>query len=199
MSSPRAPRLLVLGASVALLTTGCFSSSTGSGGSDAAAAEGRISLAMLQPPRSGLSPLSDDAFKLSRWKTAETLVELDELGEALLVLVEFVQKVLAIRRSLPMLRRGRFLTGQYDEELGVKDVTWLTTTGEEMTPEHWTDPNGRCMGVLLDGRFDEVEELAVRARRLDTNEATGSGIYTSEVARLRWEQGRRRTGQCRCR
>ena len=33
---------------------------------------------MLQPPRSGLSPLSDDAFKLSRWSTAETLVVLDD-------------------------------------------------------------------------------------------------------------------------
>ncbi|BAS17791.1 uncharacterized protein YhjP [Arthrobacter sp. Hiyo8] len=37
---------------------------------------------MLQPPRSGLTPLSDDAFKLSRWKTAETLVVLDALGDA---------------------------------------------------------------------------------------------------------------------
>lgn len=42
----------------------------------------RIKLAMLQPPRSGLTPLSDDAFKLSRWSTAETLVVLDERGEA---------------------------------------------------------------------------------------------------------------------
>ncbi|MFF4174272.1 ABC transporter substrate-binding protein [Streptomyces sp. NPDC001744] len=32
---------------------------------------------MMQPPRAGLSPLSDDAFKLSRWSTAETLVRLD--------------------------------------------------------------------------------------------------------------------------
>ena len=60
--------------------TGCFS------GTEPAAeggdGDGRIKLAMLQPPRSGLSPLSDDAFKLSRWKTAETLVMLDELGEA---------------------------------------------------------------------------------------------------------------------
>ena len=30
------------------------------------------------------------------------------------------------RDALPMLRRGRFLTGAYDEEIGVKDVTWLT-------------------------------------------------------------------------
>ena len=55
-----------------------------------------------------------------------------------------------------MLRRGRFLTGEYDEELGVKDVTWLTPAGEEMTPEHWQDPNGRCLGVLLDGRAQET-------------------------------------------
>ena len=32
-----------------------------------------------------------------------------------------------------MLRRGRFPTGVYDEELGVKDVTWLTPAAEEMT------------------------------------------------------------------
>lgn len=59
------------------LLSGCFSPST------SAAPEGgdqRIALAMLQPPRSGLSPLSDDAFKLSRWSTAETLVVLDADG-----------------------------------------------------------------------------------------------------------------------
>ncbi|MFI6739938.1 ABC transporter substrate-binding protein [Nonomuraea sp. NPDC050451] len=43
---------------------------------------GRIKVAMLQPPRSGLSPFSDDAFKLSRWSTAETLVNLDARGDA---------------------------------------------------------------------------------------------------------------------
>lgn len=61
-----------------LLATGC------SGGSAAEAdTEARISVAHMQPPRSGLSPLSDDAFKLSRWSTAETLVVLDDAGEAL--------------------------------------------------------------------------------------------------------------------
>ena len=43
--------------------------------------DGRIALAMMQPPRSGLTPLSDDAFKLSRWSAAETLVILDEEGD----------------------------------------------------------------------------------------------------------------------
>jgi isoamylase len=71
-------------------------------------------------------------------------------------LAAFVRKLIAIRQALPMLRRGRFLTGEFDEELGVKDVTWLTPAGDEMTPEHWEDPNGRCLGVLLDGRAQET-------------------------------------------
>jgi glycogen operon protein len=71
-------------------------------------------------------------------------------------LAEFVRKLIMIRRSLPMLRRGRFLTGAYDEELGVKDVSWLTPAGVEMTEANWNDGNGRCLGVLLDGRAQET-------------------------------------------
>ncbi|MFN3687279.1 glycogen debranching protein GlgX [Salinarimonas sp.] len=71
-------------------------------------------------------------------------------------LASFVQKLLAIRRALPMLRRGRFLTGEPDAQSGVKDVTWLTPSGSEMEGEHWDDPHGRCMGILLDGRAQET-------------------------------------------
>jgi peptide/nickel transport system substrate-binding protein len=60
----------------------CFSDDPG------ATASGRIRVAMMQPPRSGLSPLTDDAFKLSRWATAETLVVLDADGNALPWLAE---------------------------------------------------------------------------------------------------------------
>lgn len=49
--------------------------------STASAADPRVHIAMLQPPRSGLSPLSDDAFKLSRWSTAETLIRLNAEGD----------------------------------------------------------------------------------------------------------------------
>ncbi|ASD20990.1 ABC transporter substrate-binding protein [Cryobacterium sp. LW097] len=66
-----------LAACLAVALTGCFSAGT----PEAEGSDSRISLAMLQPPRSGLSPLSDDAFKLSRWSTAETLVTLDALGD----------------------------------------------------------------------------------------------------------------------
>ncbi|MFD0205854.1 MULTISPECIES: ABC transporter substrate-binding protein [Saccharothrix] len=66
---------ITLIAACALLLTGCFAPSAEPSG-------GRIKLAMLQPPRSGLTPFSDDAFKLSRWSTAETLVTLDADGNA---------------------------------------------------------------------------------------------------------------------
>jgi glycogen operon protein len=69
---------------------------------------------------------------------------------------EFVRKLLMIRRALPMLRRGRFLTGSLDEEIGVKDVTWLTPAGQEMTEENWGDANARSLGILLDGRAQET-------------------------------------------
>ena len=64
---------------LALPLTGCFDSQPES--SDAAV-KSEIRVAMMQPPRTGLSPLSDDAFKLSRWSTAETLVNLSPTSVA---------------------------------------------------------------------------------------------------------------------
>ncbi|MET9803037.1 ABC transporter substrate-binding protein [Streptomyces sp. NPDC006368] len=71
--------------SASVLLTGCFTSPGGTAGTgfdDGPGAGKRIRVAMMNPPRSGLSPLSDDAFKLSRWSTAETLVTLDADGDA---------------------------------------------------------------------------------------------------------------------
>jgi isoamylase len=79
-------------------------------------------------------------------------------------LSRFTQRVIGLRRALPMLRRGRFLTGRTDEQLGVKDVGWLSPSGAEMQPENWSDPNARCLGVLLDGRAQETG-----VRRLGTD------------------------------
>ncbi|MEH3146176.1 MAG: glycogen debranching protein GlgX [Methylobacterium frigidaeris] len=74
------------------------------------------------------------------------------IGEDERDLAEFTQRLIILRRALPMLSRGRFLTGAYDEELGVKDVTWLRPDGQEMAPENWNDGAARSLAVLLDGR-----------------------------------------------
>ena len=75
--------------------------------------------------------------------------DIDAEGRAL---TEFVRRLIALRERYPILRRGRFLTGAYDEELGVKDVSWITTAGGEMTQADWENGNTRCFGMLMDGR-----------------------------------------------
>ncbi|MGB6485769.1 MAG: glycogen debranching protein GlgX [Steroidobacteraceae bacterium] len=67
-------------------------------------------------------------------------------------LISFTRKLTALRHRYPILRRNRFLTGAYDEELEVKDVTWINATGNEMRAEEWADPRMRCFGMLMDGR-----------------------------------------------
>ncbi|MGA3299990.1 MAG: glycogen debranching protein GlgX, partial [Candidatus Acidiferrales bacterium] len=66
--------------------------------------------------------------------------------------IAFVQRLTALRQKYPVLRRSRFLTGEYNEELKVKDVTWINANGSEMQGSQWADPNMRCLGMLMDGR-----------------------------------------------
>jgi glycogen operon protein len=64
----------------------------------------------------------------------------------------FTQKLIALRRAHPVLRRTRFLHGHFACPRGIKDITWFTPQGTEKTPEQWEDPVARCIGVLLNGR-----------------------------------------------
>ena len=66
--------------------------------------------------------------------------------------IAFVQRLIALRHKYPVLRRSRFLTGEYNEELKLKDVTWINANGSEMQGSQWADPNMRCLGMLMDGR-----------------------------------------------
>ena len=88
-ASRRLALRLAVPAAGLLLLTGCFSGSTGgtddaagSTGTGAATSDARIRVAHLQPPRSGFSTITDDAFKMGRWSNIEPLVVLDENGDA---------------------------------------------------------------------------------------------------------------------
>jgi len=74
------------------------------------------------------------------------------LGDKGHSLVKFVQRLTALRAKYPILHRNRFLTGVYDEELEVKDLTWINASGAEMNDEQWSDPQMKCFGMLMDGR-----------------------------------------------
>lgn len=87
--------------------------------------------------------------------------DIDDDGQALLA---FSRRLIAVRQRYPILHRQRFLVGHYNEELGVKDVTWLTPAGGEMTEEHWHDNEARCMGMLMDGR---AQSTGIRRKGAD--------------------------------
>ncbi len=87
--------------------------------------------------------------------------EFDDAGKSLM---RFVAKLALIRRHFPILRRERFLTGAFNEDLQIRELTWLTPSGTEMTPENWEDPVAKCMGLILDGR---AQPTGIRKRGSD--------------------------------
>ncbi|MER5210674.1 ABC transporter substrate-binding protein [Streptomyces sp. NPDC002838] len=145
-------RLLPLTAVTAAsaLLTGCFS-----GAESATDAEGggkRIRVAMMQPPRSGLSPLSDDAFKLSRWSTAETLVKLNADGDA--------KPSLATKWT----QSGRSWTFEIRDGVTFHDGTKLTaeTVVNSLTKAATAAPKPRILdGVELTAKAQDADTVVV--------------------------------------
>jgi glycogen operon protein len=86
------------------------------------------------------------------------------LGERERGLVQFVQHLARLRHSYAILRRNRFLTGGYNPELDVKDVTWINASGAEMQEANWKDTATRCFGMLMDGR---AQSTGIRQRGKD--------------------------------
>jgi glycogen operon protein len=74
------------------------------------------------------------------------------LAESRKSTLDFARRVISLRNHYPVLRRNRFLTGVFNEKLGVKDVTWVHPSGAEMNEETWKDAGLRCIGMLIDGR-----------------------------------------------
>ena len=87
--------------------------------------------------------------------------EIEEKGRGL---IAFTRRLLELRRTMPVLRRTRFFTGEFNEEIGTKDVTWIDAGGGEMQPEQWNDEAARCFAMMLDGR---TQVTGVRRRGSD--------------------------------
>jgi isoamylase len=73
----------------------------------------------------------------------------DERAQAL---TRFVRRLTHLRNLYPVLRQSRFVTGAGNEQLEIRDCTWLTPANEEMEEAHWAEPAAKCLGLLLDGR-----------------------------------------------
>jgi glycogen operon protein len=62
--------------------------------------------------------------------------------------VAFVQKVTALRRKHPQLRRSQFPTGHRRSD-GAGDIVWFSAAGTEMTESDWRSGFARSLAVLL--------------------------------------------------
>ncbi|MGE0609078.1 MAG: glycogen debranching protein GlgX [Pirellulales bacterium] len=72
--------------------------------------------------------------------------------------LEFVRKVARIWREQPVFQRRKFFFGRSIRD-GVKDISWLEPSSEEMTDEAWHAGFARCLGVRLAGDIiDEVND-----------------------------------------
>ncbi|MGL6259225.1 ABC transporter substrate-binding protein [Vibrio sp. WXL103] len=134
---------LAISLALALPLTGCFGPETSD---EANSATSEIRLAMMQPPRTGLSPLSDDAFKLSRWSTAETLVNLTLEGDAEPMLATSWQQVSDLKWTFTIREGVKFHDG---EELNAHSVVNSLNKALEAAPK----PR------ILDGIHWEVKAL----------------------------------------
>lgn len=140
----RVAAALALTGSAALALTGCFSGGGGGGGGDG---DARIQVAMMQPPKSNLNPFSDDAFKLSRWSTGETLVRLN-----------------ADIETEPM------LATEWEQ---TDDVTWVFTLRDDVTFHDGTPFNAEAVKNTLDQAMAATPPpRALNGVQLET-EATG--------------------------
>jgi glycogen operon protein len=73
-------------------------------------------------------------------------------------LTAFLSRLIALRKAHPVLRRSRFLHGNDVSDNGVKDITWISPQGEEMTLEQWQDRGARCFGLMLNGMAGSYRE-----------------------------------------
>jgi len=86
---------------------------------------------------------------------------LDAEGQEFL---DFVRRVIALRRDQPVFQRRTFFQGRNIRGVEVQDISWLAPTGKEMKDDAWSAGFVRCLGMRLAG--DLIGELSERGERI---------------------------------
>jgi isoamylase len=80
-------------------------------------------------------------------------------------LLDFTCKLIALRREHPVFRRRRFFSGELagPDGVEVRDISWLTAAGSQMTDADWRS-GARSLAVLLNG--DAITEPGQRGEAI---------------------------------
>ncbi len=79
-------------------------------------------------------------------------------------LLRFTNRLIALRRAHPALRRQRFFQGQIGRGNRRKDIAWFRRDGTEMTDRHWSNQQRMSLGMLLNG--DLIPDRGPRGERI---------------------------------
>jgi isoamylase len=71
--------------------------------------------------------------------------------------LEFCRRLVRLRLAEPVFHRRRFFQGRRIHGSAVKDLSWFSPDGKEMTEEEWNNGFTRCLGLRLAG--DTIEEV----------------------------------------
>jgi isoamylase len=77
----------------------------------------------------------------------------------------FVRRMIRLRAEHPVFRRRSFFQGR--ELRGVKDITWLTPDGREMTDEEWSSSLVRSLGLQMTGLLEGEQDSQGRPEEDD--------------------------------
>ncbi len=81
--------------------------------------------------------------------------------------LEFVRRVIHLRKDHPVFRRRYFFQGRHIKGANVKDILWLRPDGMEMADREWNLFHAYCLGILLHG--DAIEEHDEHGRGIHDN------------------------------
>lgn len=65
--------------------------------------------------------------------------------------LDFVRRLIRLRREQPVLRRSQFFEGRRISGSETKDIAWFRADGHEMTEQEWQNDHVRSLGLRLDG------------------------------------------------
>jgi len=82
----------------------------------------------------------DNDISWGNWKHTPTTV----------ALISFVRTLIKLRQRFSALHCDRFPRGEPEEGEHLSGVRWLSPSGEDLTPAHWSDGCMHCFGLVLD-------------------------------------------------
>lgn len=73
-------------------------------------------------------------------------------------LMDFVRRVIRIKKNHPVFRRRKFFQGRKLPGTELKDITWLTPDGSEMTDKEWNTGYARSLGLQMAGLLEDERD-----------------------------------------